>query len=341
MPITKSLWTMLLESTDEECKELVVLLMEKSKKLKEAAKNPSNTCAIAKRMGAVPGLTLVGETDNEAAGKIAEEAIETAEKLMNNFSAVGEYLGKHATCLKQMIERGTEVTEELENELLGLNVSGSSTSPGTFVSLNIKQRQLSREVSYKKYSSEKDDEVFLQKAIELSSEEAAVAVQGPQSMGENKPISLDYVSSFKAKRDELNLTGLLNVLDGVVDTPGRMLVMTTNHPEMLDPALIRPGRIDKKMHLGYLRVEDMGEMIKHYFQEEIEKEHLIRLENAVNGTSFAPVALKLTPAQVEQMACENESVEEMICAIEEKSRNGNFGSVAKPIRQKSEIIFDT
>jgi ATP-dependent 26S proteasome regulatory subunit len=28
-----------------------------------------------------------------------------------------------------------------------------------------------------------------------------------------------------------------------------MLVMTTNHPEILDPALIRPGRIDKK--LGY------------------------------------------------------------------------------------------
>ena len=63
--------------------------------------------------------------------------------------------------------------------------------------------------------------------------------------------------------------------------------------------------------------------------------------NAVNGTSFAPVSLKLTPAQVEQMACENESIEEMICAIEEKSRSGNVGPVAKPTRQKSEIIFDT
>ena len=36
---------------------------------------------------------------------------------------------------------------------------------------------------------------------------------------------------------QLNLSGLLNVLDGVVDSPERILVMTTNHPEKLDPAV--------------------------------------------------------------------------------------------------------
>lgn len=47
--------------------------------------------------------------------------------------------------------------------------------------------------------------------------------------------------------------GLLNVLDGVVDTPGRIVIMTTNHLDVLDQALIRPGRIDKKIHLDYMR----------------------------------------------------------------------------------------
>lgn len=47
--------------------------------------------------------------------------------------------------------------------------------------------------------------------------------------------------------------GLLNVLDGVVDTPGRMVIMTTNHVDTLDSALIRPGRIDKTIRLGYMR----------------------------------------------------------------------------------------
>ena len=60
-------------------------------------------------------------------------------------------------------------------------------------------------------------------------------------------------SAFALKRDKLNLSGLLNVLDGVVDTPERIVVMTTNHPEILDPALIRPGRIDQKLLLAYMK----------------------------------------------------------------------------------------
>ncbi|CAN0348232.1 unnamed protein product, partial [Laminaria digitata] len=60
--------------------------------------------------------------------------------------------------------------------------------------------------------------------------------------------------------------GLLNVLDGIVDTPGRIVIMTTNHPEALDAALIRPGRIDKKIYLGHMRYPAALEMTLHYFQ---------------------------------------------------------------------------
>merc|ERR1712038_782861 len=118
-----------------------------------------------------------------------------------------------------------------------------------------------------------------------------------QGIGPSKPSS-----AWKAKVDELNLAGLLNVLDGVVDTPGRMLVMTSNHPEMLDPALIRPGRIDKKLYLGHLRYQDLVSMMEHYFQVELEPYQVERLKDAVDQ----PPSLMLTPAQVEQMACEFE-----------------------------------
>lgn len=47
--------------------------------------------------------------------------------------------------------------------------------------------------------------------------------------------------------------GLLNVLDGVVDTPGRIVILTTNVVDVLDRALIRPGRIDKTILLGYMK----------------------------------------------------------------------------------------
>lgn len=43
----------------------------------------------------------------------------------------------------------------------------------------------------------------------------------------------------------VSLSGLLNVLDGVASQEDRILIMTTNHIDALDAALIRPGRVDK------------------------------------------------------------------------------------------------
>jgi mitochondrial chaperone BCS1 len=50
--------------------------------------------------------------------------------------------------------------------------------------------------------------------------------------------------------NRLTLSGLLNALDGVAAPEGRIVVMTTNHLEKLDAALIRPGRTDVKVHFG-------------------------------------------------------------------------------------------
>ena len=44
---------------------------------------------------------------------------------------------------------------------------------------------------------------------------------------------------------------LLNILDGLVATEDRIVIMTTNHPEKLDRALVRAGRVDRRFHLGY------------------------------------------------------------------------------------------
>ncbi|KAI1758356.1 BCS1 N terminal-domain-containing protein [Xylaria castorea] len=48
----------------------------------------------------------------------------------------------------------------------------------------------------------------------------------------------------------LSLSGLLNILDGVASQEGRILIMTTNHAEKLDKALIRPGRVDMVVEFG-------------------------------------------------------------------------------------------
>lgn len=42
----------------------------------------------------------------------------------------------------------------------------------------------------------------------------------------------------------ISLSGLLNAIDGVASHEGRILIMTSNHPETLDAALTRAGRVD-------------------------------------------------------------------------------------------------
>lgn len=51
--------------------------------------------------------------------------------------------------------------------------------------------------------------------------------------------------------DHVSLAGLLNALDGVASPQGLVTVMTTNHVEKLDPALVRPGRVDRSLSVGY------------------------------------------------------------------------------------------
>jgi len=54
----------------------------------------------------------------------------------------------------------------------------------------------------------------------------------------------DLNSKKDGDKQTVSLSGLLNILDGPTATNGRLLFMTTNHKERLDPALIRSGRID-------------------------------------------------------------------------------------------------
>lgn len=56
----------------------------------------------------------------------------------------------------------------------------------------------------------------------------------------------------RGKMDGLTFSGLLNALDGLA-AQGRIIFMTTNFPEKLDEALIRPGRVDLKIHIDNAR----------------------------------------------------------------------------------------
>ncbi|EXB24923.1 putative mitochondrial chaperone bcs1 [Morus notabilis] len=56
------------------------------------------------------------------------------------------------------------------------------------------------------------------------------------------------------RRNKLMLSELLNFADGLWSSLGdeRIIVFTTNYKDRLDPALLRPGRMDMHIHLSYL-----------------------------------------------------------------------------------------
>ena len=58
----------------------------------------------------------------------------------------------------------------------------------------------------------------------------------------------------------ISLSGLLNAIDGVASHEGRVLIMTTNHPEKLDAALVRPGRVDRRVEFKMAMKEQMREL---------------------------------------------------------------------------------
>jgi len=65
-----------------------------------------------------------------------------------------------------------------------------------------------------------------------------------------RPLSPALPPSSSTKAN-VSFSGLLNAIDGAASREGRILIMTTNHRERLDPALIRPGRVDLQISFKY------------------------------------------------------------------------------------------
>ncbi|KAI3712871.1 hypothetical protein L1987_71439 [Smallanthus sonchifolius] len=71
----------------------------------------------------------------------------------------------------------------------------------------------------------------------------------------------------KSVRDPMfSLSGLLNFIDGLWSCCGdeRIIIFTTNHKERLDPALLRPGRMDVHIHMSYLTVDGFETLAANY-----------------------------------------------------------------------------
>ncbi len=73
--------------------------------------------------------------------------------------------------------------------------------------------------------------------------------------------------------EELTLGEILTELDGTLERPGRMIIITSNHPESIDSALLRPGRIDIIIKFERVDKEETIEMIEKFLDIKISKKY--------------------------------------------------------------------
>jgi len=113
--------------------------------------------------------------------------------------------------------------------------------------------------------------------------------------------------------DQLTLGEVLSIIDGTIEFPGRIIIMTSNYPEKLDKALIRPGRIDLALNFGCANQETIHEMYQLYFDRPLQYEYAL-------PTNLTPAELSFILFSHFNTRDDDRVVQDMVTKSEENSR---------------------
>ncbi|KAG9459254.1 hypothetical protein H6P81_003762 [Aristolochia fimbriata] len=113
------------------------------------------------------------------------------------------------------------------------------------------------------------------------------------------------------QNNQVTLSGLLNFIDGLWSSCGdeRIIIFTTNHKEKLDPALLRPGRMDMHIHMSYCSPEAFKVLAKNYLG--VQDHHLFRQIEALI------LEVEVTPAQVAEELMKRDCPDTSLCGLVE------------------------
>ncbi|BCS83379.1 AAA family ATPase [Cotonvirus japonicus] len=96
----------------------------------------------------------------------------------------------------------------------------------------------------------------------------------------------NHRQNSKENKSRLTLSGILNALDGVFNCDGRIIIMTTNHPEILDPALIRRGRID--MEIEFLNCDryQISKLYENFYNRQLPENILCQIKSDIYSPAY-------------------------------------------------------
>jgi hypothetical protein len=96
---------------------------------------------------------------------------------------------------------------------------------------------------------------------------------------ENEAEKVSQLPKLLLEDEPLTLDDILNLWDGIRETPGRIMIISSNHYHELDPALIRPGRIDVTLELSYASRSIINEIYSHLFDDVMDDKTIKKIKD--------------------------------------------------------------
>ena len=161
------------------------------------------------------------------------------------------------------------------------------------ISLDIEEKRKALLEHFKKSTEDIDDDDF----VTLLS-------------ANNKP------KNKKTNDEPLNLSKFLNIIDGIPERTGQILIFNTNYPDKLDPALIRPGRVDCLIHFQPMNAENSYQLITNYFDNvKISNKYKTNILNRLDK-----IGRFWTPAEIFQTCAKFNNLEKTLKYLENREK---------------------
>ncbi|MCL7031820.1 hypothetical protein MKW94_021896 [Papaver nudicaule] len=146
------------------------------------------------------------------------------------------------------------------------------------------------------------------------------------------------LAEIRGDRD-VTLSGLLNFIDGLWSSTGgeRLIIFTTNHVEKLDSALIRRGRMDKHIELGYCSFEGFKILAKNYLN--VDAHPLFEtIRCLISETKITPadVAENLMPKTVNGGDYSEVCLENLVSALEKAKEDARLKAEKQSEEEESD-----
>ena len=117
---------------------------------------------------------------------------------------------------------------------------------------------------------DKDSKKMIKKLIEKLNKKNDLLIDADDIIDDDNDNDNDF-SIIKKNDDKVTLSHILNLIDGIRETPGRIIIITSNYYDKLDDALVRPGRIDCTMKMTNASYDTINKMFNHYYQMTLEE----------------------------------------------------------------------